>query len=222
MRVEIQKIESGEDEVIVRYREKTLRIQRILDAIVEVRDKMPGSTGEDRGKAFGGCGNGMLGGLSDEIGGMVGGYGSESRGEIRGGIGSAGISDGSEGINDSRCRNWDRRSGRIIGKTENETVALYPEDIYYIETVDDKTFAYTRDEVVKLDGSLARLMEDLNDIRFFRCSKSVIINIDKVERLKALASNRIDATMKNGEHIMISRTYASEFRRILKGGRREG
>ena len=48
-----------------------------------------------------------------------------------------------------------------------------------------------------------------------------MINIDKVERLKALSSNRIDATMINGEHIIISRTYASEFRRILKGGRRE-
>ena len=45
----------------------------------------------------------------------------------------------------------------------------------------------------------------------------MIINIDKVERLKSLSSNRIDATMEGGEHILISRTYASEFRRILKG-----
>ena len=153
MRVDIQRIDSGDDEVIVRYKERTPKIQKILDAIGEVRDKV---------------------------------------------------------------------TGRIIGRTESETVALFPGDIYYIESVDDKTFAYTKDEVVKLDGSLTKLLEDLDDVRFFRCSKSVIINIDKVERLKALASNRIDATMKNGEHIMISRTYASEFRRILKGGRRDG
>ena len=48
-------------------------------------------------------------------------------------------------------------------------------------------------------------------------NQPMIINIDKIATLKSLASNRIDATLTNGEHIMISRTYASEFRRILKG-----
>ena len=72
--------------------------------------------------------------------------------------------------------------------------------------------------MIKLEGTLAGIIEDIKDERFFRCSKSMIINIDKVERLKSLSSNRIDATMEGGEHILISRTYASEFRRILKGG----
>ena len=45
----------------------------------------------------------------------------------------------------------------------------------------------------------------------------MIINIDKVKVLDSLASNRIDATMCNGEHIFISRRYASDFRRRLKG-----
>lgn len=57
----------------------------------------------------------------------------------------------------------------------------------------------------------------LDDEKFFRCSKSMIININRVERLKSLPSNRIDATMQGGEHIMISRTYASDFRRLLRG-----
>lgn len=52
---------------------------------------------------------------------------------------------------------------------------------------------------------------------FFRCSKSMIMNINKVAGLRSLSSNRIDATMENGEHIMISRTYASDFRKRLRG-----
>ncbi len=107
---------------------------------------------------------------------------------------------------------------RIVGKIDDRTVMLDIAKILYIETVDDKTFAYTTSEVVRLEASLTRLIEDLNDIRFFRCSKSMIININKVASLKSLSSNRIDATMKNGEHIIISRTYATEFRKILKGG----
>ena len=148
MKIDIQHISSGEDEVIVRYREKTPKIKRILDAIG-----------------------------TDDV--------------------------------------------KIYGKVGDETVCLVLDDILYIETVDDKTFAYTADDVVRLDGSLARIEYEIEDERVFRCSKSMMINIDKVERLKALSSNRIDATMINGEHIIISRTYASEFRRILKGGRRE-
>ena len=77
--------------------------------------------------------------------------------------------------------------------------------------------SYTAGDVIRLEGSLAGIIQKLNDDRFFRCSKSMIINIDKVERLRSLSSNRIDATMEGGEHILISRTYASEFRRILKG-----
>ena len=86
-----------------------------------------------------------------------------------------------------------------------------------METADGKTFVYTPEDVLQVEYSLAQLEGTLNTVNFFRCSKSMILNIDKVAALKSLASNRIDATMKNGEHILISRTYASDFRRRLKG-----
>ena len=108
---------------------------------------------------------------------------------------------------------------RLTGKSGDETVVISAATILYIESVDDKTFAYTSDKVIQLKYSLAALSEMLNDIRFFRCSKSMILNIDKIERLKSLPSNRIDATMKGGEHILITRTYATELRRRLQGGR---
>ena len=91
--------------------------------------------------------------------------------------------------------------------------------ILYIESVDGKTFAYLAEDVLQVDFTLAQLEQMLNAVNFFRCSKSMILNIDKVKALKSLASNRIDATMCNGEHILISRTYASDFRKRLKGGR---
>ena len=105
----------------------------------------------------------------------------------------------------------------VSQKKDGDTVSVIPGDILYIESVDDRIFAYTAGDVIRLEGSLAGIIQKLNDDRFFRCSKSMIINIDKVERLRSLSSNRIDATMEGGEHILISRTYASEFRRILKG-----
>ena len=106
---------------------------------------------------------------------------------------------------------------KLIGTKDNTQTVIDFADILYAETVDRKTFIYTADDVFRSELTLAQLEEVLNTVNFFRCSKSMIINIDKISTLKSLASNRIDAELCNGEHIIISRTYASEFRKILKG-----
>ncbi len=107
---------------------------------------------------------------------------------------------------------------KLTGWVGKNLTVLELNRILYIESVDGKTFAYTKEEVFRLNYLLSSLEQILNGINFFRCSKSMIVNIDKVEGLKSLPSNRIDATMCNGEHIIISRTYASAFRKRLKGG----
>lgn len=116
------------------------------------------------------------------------------------------------------CRFLDGEQQRLIVWRDKSAVVLERSDILYIESVDGKTFAYTQEDVFQLDYTLNRLEQILSSINFFRCSRSMILNIDKVQSLKSLPSNRIDAAMCNGEHILISRTYASEFRKRLKGG----
>ena len=103
------------------------------------------------------------------------------------------------------------------GFKEGTQIVVDVKQILYIESVDRKTFVYLEEDIVRVEYTLTQLEKILNSIRFFRCSKSMIINIEKVNALDSLASNRIDATMCNGEHIIISRTYASDFRRRLKG-----
>ena len=68
--------------------------------------------------------------------------------------------------------------------------------------------------------SLASIDQDYSDIGYFRCSKSMIINIYQIDKLQSKPGNRIDAKMINGEHVIISRRYAKELRSILKGGTR--
>lgn len=106
---------------------------------------------------------------------------------------------------------------KLVGTKDGYQIVVDVKQILYIESVDRKTFVYLEDDVVRVEYTLTQLERMLNSLRFFRCSKSMIMNIDKVKVLDSLASNRIDATMCNGEHIIISRTYASEFRRRLKG-----
>ncbi|WP_455717379.1 LytTR family DNA-binding domain-containing protein [Anaerosporobacter sp.] len=108
---------------------------------------------------------------------------------------------------------------KLIGLSDKTITVIDSKDILYIESVDGKTFAYTDKDVLKIDYTLNQIEGILSDINFFRCSKSMIINIDRIASLKSLPSNRIDAKMQNGERVMISRTYASDFRKRLKGGR---
>ncbi len=111
------------------------------------------------------------------------------------------------------------QNNRLWGKAEGQSIGVDPAEILYLESVDDAVFAYTNEHVLRLDGTLSSFMQEWADESYFRCSKSMVININKVVSLKSLSSNRIDATMEGGEHIIISRRYASEFRRILKGDR---
>ena len=111
----------------------------------------------------------------------------------------------------------ERHEKKLVGKIDGETIIFQPEEILYIEKVDEKTFAYTLEHVIQMDVSLSMAEMILDDERFSRCSKSMIINVNRVERLKSLPSNRIDATLQSGEHIIISRTYASDFRKLLRG-----
>lgn len=107
---------------------------------------------------------------------------------------------------------------RLIGTVNGTQTVIDPAQILYIESVDGRTFVYTQAEVLQVEYTLTQLESLLNTVNFFRCAKSMILNIDKVKALRSLASNRIDATMQGGEHIIISRTYASDFRKRLKGG----
>ena len=113
----------------------------------------------------------------------------------------------------------DKRQRKLIGRKNDETIVFTPEEILYVEKVDNKTFVYTDDNEIQVDMSLYSIELFLDDESYFRCSKSMIINVNKVEKLKSMPSNRIDATLVSGEHIIISRTYASDFRKLLKGER---
>ena len=105
---------------------------------------------------------------------------------------------------------------KITGHKGGEIHLMEPSQIYYCESVDSSIFAYTKSEVYKIQINLNELETMFRDFGFFRCSKSLVINLNVLVTLKSLIGNRIDATLKNGEHIIISRHYAKLLREILQ------
>ena len=86
--------------------------------------------------------------------------------------------------------------------------------VYYIESVDKKTFVYTKQGCYDCKYRLYELEIMLGGY-FQRCSKSMIINLKKIRNVKSDISGRIDATLLNDEVIVISRGYVKEVKRRL-------
>lgn len=110
---------------------------------------------------------------------------------------------------------------KIPAYLDQQMVLLLPERILYLESVDGITYAYLEDKVCKVQMSLLELELCYGSRGFFRCSKSMVLNIYKISFLKSEPGNRILATLENGEQVMISRRYAKGLRQILKGGAKE-
>ena len=112
---------------------------------------------------------------------------------------------------------WKRRKRRLPCRKDGEDVLVRPRNVIYLESVDGTTYAYTEEDVLQTGLSLAGAEAEFSGEGFFRCSKSMVINVYHVERLKSEAGNRIDAVMTGGEHVIISRRYAKALRKLLKG-----
>ena len=104
---------------------------------------------------------------------------------------------------------------RIKGEYEKEAVYVDLKDILYFESVDSKTFIYTKERVLTAELRLYEIEKRLSEKNFFRCSKSVVVNLGKIIKLKPEISRNIIATLDNGEAVVISRRYVSELKRII-------
>jgi DNA-binding LytR/AlgR family response regulator len=106
------------------------------------------------------------------------------------------------------------RDSALIANIGNEIHRVSPLDIYYIETVDNKTFLYCEREVYESKQKLYEL-EALAMNDFLRISKSAIINLSKIKSLIPALSGRLEAVLSNGEKVIISRQYVNELKKNL-------
>lgn len=104
----------------------------------------------------------------------------------------------------------------INGKNANEYIKLSSADIYYFESVDNRTYIYCEKSVFQSDMKLYELEEKLNGTKFARINKSCIMNIDKLEKVKGQINGRLLATLTNGEQLIINRSYVSEIKKKLE------
>ncbi|MCR5475446.1 MAG: LytTR family transcriptional regulator DNA-binding domain-containing protein [Lachnospiraceae bacterium] len=105
---------------------------------------------------------------------------------------------------------------------DGEEVILDPKDIDYLDHIERKLFAYTKDGVFRIMETLSACEEILWNYGFVRVSKSNLINIYRIKRLKPDANMKVYAYFENGERICINRSYKKSFNEYLQRVRRTG
>ena len=104
---------------------------------------------------------------------------------------------------------------KLTGVRESQTYILDAAKILYIDTVDKKTFFYTKTEVYETTLKLYELEERLSANDFLRANKSCIINFNQIKSIKADLDGKLLVTMNNDEKLFISRQYATNFKEKL-------
>lgn len=103
----------------------------------------------------------------------------------------------------------------ILCKRENEEHEVAVSDIFYIESVDKKSFVYCEKEVFQCSYRLYELEEMLAASGYVRVSKATLLNIEKLKGVKTLANSRLEAMLANGESVCVTRKYLKEIKEVL-------
>lgn len=117
-----------------------------------------------------------------------------------------------------RCNVMDQRLSNLLehirehsftleGRAGNAAYQIPLEQIVYLDSVDGRSFIYTDKQTYETRDSLAALEERLRNTAFIRISKNCILNLSFLKCVAPMWNHRMEATLKNGEKLVITRNY---------------
>jgi DNA-binding LytR/AlgR family response regulator len=109
------------------------------------------------------------------------------------------------------------RQGAVEGTKDDRLYHLPVVDIFYIESVDDRTFLYLKNDCYESRKKLYEFEEVLASRKFARISKAVIVNLMKIVSIAPALNGRFLCKLTNGEEVIISRKYVPGIKEKLKG-----
>ncbi len=125
-----------------------------------------------------------------------------------------------------RCHEMNEEIMRVIHKIKLSDTSfvgydgecihkIRPEEVYYFESVDNKTYIYCKERIFESRQRLYEIEEICDGSKFFRASKSTIVNAGKISYIRPAFSGRFEAHLLNGEDVVISRQYVPILKQLL-------
>jgi len=107
-------------------------------------------------------------------------------------------------------------SVKIEGYAENSIKQINAPDIYYIESEDKVAVIFCEKEYYRTKYRLYQISEKLAELGFVQISKYCLININKLDKIIPLSNRRMEAILKNGKKVFITRKYLYDIKRVLQ------
>lgn len=96
---------------------------------------------------------------------------------------------------------------------EDRQLRIARSDVYYLEIVDRKAFLYTGKDVFRLDASMQEILNLTVDSDLVRISRTCIMNTSHLTEIRQLKNSHLEATLDNGEKLIVSRKYLRDIKR---------
>ncbi|MBE6754391.1 MAG: LytTR family transcriptional regulator [Ruminococcaceae bacterium] len=103
----------------------------------------------------------------------------------------------------------------VAGTKDGQIYRLTLDDIYYFETVENKSFIYCKDAVYETRLKLYEFERLCQGSDLFRCSRSMVLNSGKIDHLSPSLSGRFEVTLVGGEKVIVSRQYVDELKKLI-------
>ncbi len=108
-------------------------------------------------------------------------------------------------------------SARVKCASDGTVKFIDASEIYYIESVDKRTFVYCERAVYGTELRLYKLAEELKGAGFVQISKSCVLNVNVLDSVRPLMNSRMEAALINGERLYITRKYLAGLKHALEG-----
>ncbi|WP_208591477.1 LytTR family DNA-binding domain-containing protein [Gracilibacillus suaedae] len=108
---------------------------------------------------------------------------------------------------------------RIVAVEEDRSIVLNPEEIDFFYAKDRKVLASINGDCMELKMKLYEVEEMLSNAGFIRFSKSVVGNVNQIDRFELSFNGTLCVYFKSGSKEYVSRKYVNDLKKqIMEGG----
>ncbi len=97
----------------------------------------------------------------------------------------------------------DIQINKIPAKAGNKTLLFEPKDIDFVESINKNNYLSVRGDLFQVNQNMCELEERLSKSGFFRCHRSYIVNMQKVNQIEKISKNSYTLLLLNKEQSRI-------------------
>ncbi|MCF2855872.1 LytTR family transcriptional regulator [Pseudoalteromonas sp. SMS1] len=112
------------------------------------------------------------------------------------------------------CSSPEKKSDNLSFKNPN--LEISQEDIHFVQACGNYLEIQTATTVHLVRLTLKELESMLDDVRFLRCHRSYLVNLNKVESLKNYRSGHGEVRLTSGEAVPVSKSKRSKMRACIE------